>query len=606
MKKIALLLLSFFMMINTFSQGKYCKEDLFPAVGTNKMWGYIDVQKHWKIQPVFDYAYPFTGAMALVKRKGKMGAVNCKGKLIVRCEYDEITPFLGGRAWFRKGEKWGLIKEDATILLPVEFDEIKEIAKYTDQTWVKKSGKWGLYDKYAEKFVWEVQFNEYTQTISSSYAFVKKDLKFGLVSTVASKLLLDYQYQVIEGYKSRIFILQKNDNYGVINYKGKKILAFDFKTITLDDTRLIAQNQRGKYTLYDLWGNKLTKDLYNEMSSFSNGISKVKIGTEEQYITRKGKKIFKEAYTYLNYYPIQNVFVARQEAGSYLMLPNRRKLSVEFDEIQSGGQYFVASKENDLLLLSSLGKQMSGEYAEIKLGDSMSYVRVIPSGNIKTCFYDTKLDKRVSAFYGELAKMDDGYALFKNNTKMGVLDLSYQERITNQDKIDVVSIVGSPFFITNQNGKETVYDSRFKKIIDQDYTKITLAERYFIATDLKAKKTLFNTQGKTLIESGNKNLSYLGLNKFAVSKKGKIYQVLNSKGEVLYKGASFEAIQVIGFNYFPAKRNGKWGYINHKNGKVVVDFIYDTAEPHQKESKKAKVTKDGKVYYLDLRGKVLK
>jgi hypothetical protein len=45
-------------------------------------WGYIDKAGRWVVQPQFDHALPFRGALAMVDQGGRIGYIDRNGRFV--------------------------------------------------------------------------------------------------------------------------------------------------------------------------------------------------------------------------------------------------------------------------------------------------------------------------------------------------------------------------------------------------------------------------------------------------------------------------------------------------------------------------------------------
>lgn len=58
-----------------------------------KLWGYVDKNKNWVIEPAFEKAKRFDLGAAVVGRNGKLGLIDINGVFILASEYDDIDGF---------------------------------------------------------------------------------------------------------------------------------------------------------------------------------------------------------------------------------------------------------------------------------------------------------------------------------------------------------------------------------------------------------------------------------------------------------------------------------------------------------------------------------
>ena len=99
----------------------------------------------------------YEGVLAM-KKNGRWGYVNEKGKPITRFEYDVAQIGTDGRGHktrmyavtngyivVRKGDKWGLIDKQGKAVLPIEYEDLSQVND-SGQLWTKQNGTWSLLD----------------------------------------------------------------------------------------------------------------------------------------------------------------------------------------------------------------------------------------------------------------------------------------------------------------------------------------------------------------------------------------------------------------------------------------------------------------------------
>lgn len=89
-------------------------EGLAPVQDRGGLWGYVDRQGNWVIEPRFDNAYSFSDGLAGVRIGEKRGFITPDGALAVPAEFDDFYRHDGGVAAVRQGEGWGVIAPGAS------------------------------------------------------------------------------------------------------------------------------------------------------------------------------------------------------------------------------------------------------------------------------------------------------------------------------------------------------------------------------------------------------------------------------------------------------------------------------------------------------------
>lgn len=186
----------------------------------------------WEIEPIYDGFVPdtiFACGLASVKKDGKYGYINKKGKKVIPFEYDRTYDFSDGVGRVEKDGKIGYIGTNGKLITKIEYDDGGDM--YEDRVWVKKDGKYGFLDKQgniAIPFIYD-----YAYEFEENIAPVKKDGKYGAIDKDGNTVI-DFKFNWIshfsEGY-ARIF---DGEKYGYINKSGDVVIepqfwwAYDF------------------------------------------------------------------------------------------------------------------------------------------------------------------------------------------------------------------------------------------------------------------------------------------------------------------------------------------------------------------------------------------
>jgi hypothetical protein len=81
-------------------------------VGVGKKRGFIDRIGEWAIEPVYDYASPFSQGLAPVSMNGRWGFIDKSGKVVIKMKRGHNgRSFHDGLAGVRKNDQWGFIDQ---------------------------------------------------------------------------------------------------------------------------------------------------------------------------------------------------------------------------------------------------------------------------------------------------------------------------------------------------------------------------------------------------------------------------------------------------------------------------------------------------------------
>ena len=108
----------------------------------------------------YDNIGSFQEGLASVKKDGKYGFINTRGKEVISCKYDGVGDFHEGLAKVRIGDyrdgKYGLINTQGEEVVPCKYDAAYDFSE--GLAVVKRNGKWGYVDKYGNSTFTEDDF----------------------------------------------------------------------------------------------------------------------------------------------------------------------------------------------------------------------------------------------------------------------------------------------------------------------------------------------------------------------------------------------------------------------------------------------------------------
>lgn len=174
-------------------------EDLISAK-IDGQWGFISEQGRLRIANRYQEVRPFSEGLAPVKLIGKWGVIDKKETIIIQPVYDRIDAFFGGMALVEKDGLFGLVNRKGDLVLDLKYDRI------------------GLYDK---------------------YILLEINGLFGLADRNGS-IIRNTQFDQITPLDDQFFLLQKDDRYGVINFKGEDVVPVAFESLTKSGNQFLA------------------------------------------------------------------------------------------------------------------------------------------------------------------------------------------------------------------------------------------------------------------------------------------------------------------------------------------------------------------------------
>lgn len=340
------------LIIMACADEKLSKVELYPFQGATGHWGYVDIKGEIKIEPQYDFAYPFEkGAVcARVEMNGKMGMVDEFGKLIVPPTIDKIEPFFrrsdgslgGAHMWkYRTNAKYsqgGYVLPDGNFALPIftsgfyhleEWEwssagigeignEERVLINRNGQLWsdvryegiwyhesselitFKENGKWGIMNMNREVLV-EPKYPILRVLKSDLLAFRNEAGLFGLMD-LKENLIAKPKFREPD-YDNELGLIRATvkGKKGLLTPNGKTELPFEYQRVgkgsKVSSEGLIAVRQNNKWGFLDSDLNIRVPLIYDEVDEFENGVSIVELGGKEGIIDEQGKYLLEPIYS---------------------------------------------------------------------------------------------------------------------------------------------------------------------------------------------------------------------------------------------------------------------------------------------------------------------
>lgn len=94
------------------------------ACNVDGIWGYIDQNGRWVIEPEYEHARNFKDGLACVKKDGFYGYINKTGEIAISIEYSDAVSFSGGLASVFDGYKWFLIDTEGMPFQNFDYSHV--------------------------------------------------------------------------------------------------------------------------------------------------------------------------------------------------------------------------------------------------------------------------------------------------------------------------------------------------------------------------------------------------------------------------------------------------------------------------------------------------
>ena len=199
------------------------------------------------------------------------------------------------------------------------------------------------YVNYKGKILLKAEYNRVYRVISVEnkdkvYLIAEKDGRYGV--TLNGKQIIKYEYQFIDYYsKIGVFLLQKSDNYGVANIKGKIIIPVENESIEVKGNHIYLSNN-GVGKVYDKNGKEEQIDFNTSYNGTSNEKYLIQVKEENgNYLygitDNNEKQLVETKYTYIEYL-FDDYFAAcnHEEKEGVIDQNNNIKLEFKYNLVQ--------------------------------------------------------------------------------------------------------------------------------------------------------------------------------------------------------------------------------------------------------------------------------
>ena len=117
--------------------------ELYPQLSGN-LWGYINIDGRFIIEPRFTEAGLFCDDLARAKEKGHWGFIDRSGVFVIGPAYDELDDFSEGLARVSVAGRWGFIDRQGQYVINLQYESAHSFQDGLAR--VRQDGKWGYID----------------------------------------------------------------------------------------------------------------------------------------------------------------------------------------------------------------------------------------------------------------------------------------------------------------------------------------------------------------------------------------------------------------------------------------------------------------------------
>lgn len=426
----------------------------------------------------------FEKSVLSYKENDKYGLINFQGKKITKPIYDEISglSYKEGELLVKQNDKYGVINIKGHKLIDIEYDKIAVDGYYTNDDGYKYAGyiittttqegyRYG-YINHNGKLILKPEYNELSRITDimdneNAYLLCAKNGQFGVNKN--EKEIVKNEYQSISYDKTNdLLVVEKSKKYGIASLDGKIIVPAQFLQIDVIGNYLYAKNEQGTI-VYDNQGKETNMDTNISILNTENEKYKIKIdnqnGTKYGLITKEGKELIEEKYSYMEYL-YNDYFIVSNENSKLGVVDNKDavKIPIENDSVQKveGTDLIQAVVANTTKLYDkTMNNICEMENATVEVNSD--YIKIYNDKQIQYFSKDGKELKNTDTYPNNelFSKQENGKWGFVNKNGSMVVEAKY-------DKVTEFNEYG--YAAVNKDGKWGAINKKGEEVVEPIYT----------------------------------------------------------------------------------------------------------------------------------------
>lgn len=417
--------------------------------------------------------------------------------------------------------KWGVINSLGDIVIQPTYDTMITIPDQTKEVFICQTNvnlEEGTYDSKAINSKSTQLFTEYDKV----------------------EPLQNIDESGIVYYDANALKVSKDGKYGLINYKGKELLACEYTEIypieKLKNSFItVKDSQKG---LVDNSGNIIIENKYSDIQALTT-----------QYA---------------------DGYIVKNDSSKYGIINYNKKqvLECKYTEIKKvyGSNMYVVKEGNDIELVNDNNEVLlKNKFKEVVSIDNNN---LIIKDNNKYGVIDSKGETKLNTEYDYLEYSFNGNYIAKKENKYGIIDIEGNEKVpfeyTNITYMDKEGFIEAD----KEDGQTDVMTIEFQTKCTGIVSEINSTNNFIklrVGNDYKYYD--FKLEEKT-----TKDI-YPGNTLFLSKKNGK-YGYINKDDIVVVNYIYDDATEQNNYGYVAVKKDGKWGTLDGQ-GKVVIEPQYE-------------------------------
>jgi hypothetical protein len=193
---------------NEVTEKVYEESEGYRVIKRNGRFGFIDSKGRLRIANRYEDVSPFKEGLAAIKILGKWGFINYHDNIVIQPVYEAVFPFTNGRALVKQRGLYGLIDKNGKLILPVRYENLETLP--SKNLLIVSGGLQGISDA-AGNILVSPRFNNLWDT-GKNFLIVEKAGKYGVVGyNGISTIPMVYDHITFDPYQNLFLVLQKTN-----------------------------------------------------------------------------------------------------------------------------------------------------------------------------------------------------------------------------------------------------------------------------------------------------------------------------------------------------------------------------------------------------------
>lgn len=418
-------------------------------------------------------------------------------------------------------DKWGVINQEGETVIQPSYQEMIVVP-----------------DRTKDVFICTYNINEETEEYSSKALNSKNEEIFTNYEQIEAIENIDKNYNI--WYEENILKVKKNNKYGLIDLKGRELLACEYDEI-------------------------------KSLEGIENSIIIIK-DNKQGIINSKGSIIVEPIYTkVLNLgETYKDGYITIDEQGKQGLISTTKKqlLGNQYEEIQQIylGNYYLIKEAGKLKLINSSGEILLEEgFDDIKSVTTKGVI--FTKGNLYGEMSITG-ETIIEPKYQDLKEVEEGIYIAKQNDRYGIIDKEENEKISFEYTNITYNEKAKLFIADDVEYNTSIIDKNYDIKATGILSKLD-EEKEYIRIRIDDEYKYYNFEGKE-----KSNTEVLTENTLYLSKKDGRYGYIDKKGNIVIDYIYDEATEQNKYGFVAVKKNGLWGAIN-EDGEIIIEPKYD-------------------------------